>query len=393
MAIRFIEDLPITGKRTFIRVDFNVPLDGDTITDDTRIREALPTIKHAVSRNARVILASHLGRPKGKVVEDLRLEPVGARLAELLELEVIAADDCIGDGVRKLVSDMRDGQVLMLENLRFHKEEEANDPGFSEKLAQLADVYVTHAFGTAHRAHASTVGMVKHFKDKGIGYLIRKELKFLGELLGKPARPFVAVLGGAKVSDKIGVISNLLTKSDAVIIGGAMAFTFLKAQNVEVGTSLVEADKIKLAKEILQTAKERRVKLLLPQDHVVADNPDSPESTVVTGAIPAGKMGLDIGPATLQSFVSEIKRAKTIFWNGPMGMFEKPAFAAGTMGIAQALAASGAVTVVGGGDSVSALQESGLANKVSHISTGGGASLEFVEGKVLPGIAVLESQA
>ncbi len=393
MAIRFIEDLPITGKRTFIRVDFNVPLDGDTITDDTRIREALPTIKHAVSRNARVILASHLGRPKGKVVEDLRLEPVGARLAELLELEVIAADDCIGDGVRKLVSDMRDGQVLMLENLRFHKEEEANDPGFSEKLAQLADVYVTDAFGTAHRAHASTVGMVKHFKDKGIGYLIRKELKFLGELLGKPARPFVAVLGGAKVSDKIGVISNLLTKSDAVIIGGAMAFTFLKAQNVEVGTSLVEADKIKLAKEILQTAKERRVKLLLPQDHVVADNPDSPESTVVTGAIPAGKMGLDIGPATLQSFVSEIKRAKTIFWNGPMGMFEKPAFAAGTMGIAQALAASGAVTVVGGGDSVSALQESGLANKVSHISTGGGASLEFVEGKVLPGIAVLESQA
>ncbi len=235
MAIRFIEDLPITGKRTFIRVDFNVPLEGDTITDDTRIREALPTIKHAVSRNARVILASHLGRPKGKVVDELRLEPVAARLAELLELEVIAADDCIGDGVRKLVSDLRDGQVLMLENLRFHKEEEANDPGFSEKLAQLADVYVTDAFGTAHRAHASTVGMVKHFKDKGIGYLIRKELKFLGELLGKPARPFVAVLGGAKVSDKIGVISNLLTKSDAVIIGGAMAFTFLKAQNVEVG--------------------------------------------------------------------------------------------------------------------------------------------------------------
>ena len=391
MAIRFIEDLPITGKRTFIRVDFNVPLDGDTITDDTRIREALPTIKHAVSRNARVILASHLGRPKGKVVEELRLEPIAARLAELLELEVIAADDCIGDGVKKLVSDMRDGQVLMLENLRFHNEEEANEPGFSEKLAQLAEVYVTDAFGTAHRAHASTVGMVKYFKDKGIGYLIRKELKFLGELLGKPARPFIAVLGGAKVSDKIGVISNLLTKADAVIIGGAMAYTFLKAQNIDVGTSLLEADKIKLAKEILKTAKERNVKFLLPQDHVVADNPNAAEGTVVTGAIPAGKMGLDIGPATLQSYVSEIKRAKTIFWNGPMGMFEKPAFAAGTMGIAQALAASGAVTVVGGGDSAAALRASGLANKVSHISTGGGASLEFVEGKVLPGIAVLES--
>jgi phosphoglycerate kinase len=391
MTIRFIEDLPITGKRTFIRVDFNVPLDGRTITDDTRVREALPTIKHAVSRNARVILASHLGRPKGKVVDALRLEPVAARLAELLELEVIAADDCVGDGVRKLVSDLRDGQVLMLDNLRFHKEEEANDPVFSEKLAQLAEVYVTDAFGTAHRAHASTVGMVKHFKDRGIGYLIRKELKFLGEALGKPSHPFVAVLGGAKVSDKIGVISNLLNKADAVIIGGAMAYTFLKAQNVQVGTSLVETDKIKLAKEILQTAKERKVKLLLPQDHVVADNADSSEGSIVAGAVPAGKMGLDIGPATLQSYVSELKKAKTIFWNGPMGVFEKPAFAAGTMGIARALAASGAVTVVGGGDSASALQESGLANKVSHISTGGGASLEFLEGKVLPGIAVLES--
>jgi phosphoglycerate kinase len=390
MTIRFIEELPITGKRTFIRVDFNVPLDKGNITDDTRVREALPTIKHAVARGAKVILASHLGRPKGKVNEEFRLEPVGARLAELLELEVIAADDCVGDGVKKLAMDLRDGQVLLLENLRFHKEEEANDPIFAEKLAALADVYVNDAFGTAHRAHASTQGMVRHFKDRGIGYLMRKELRYLGELLSKPARPFVAVLGGAKVSDKIAVISSLLNKADSVLIGGAMAYTFLKAQGQEVGKSLVEADNLVTASDILKQAQERKVEVLLPSDHVVAAKADEAAGRVVKGAIPGELIGFDIGPDTVKTFARKIQEAKTVFWNGPMGMFEKTAFAAGTMGVAKALAESRAVSVVGGGDSAAAIAQSGLSDKITHISTGGGASLEFVEGKVLPGVAALE---
>ena len=391
MAIRFIEDLAIGSKHTFIRVDFNVPLSGGTITDDTRVRAALPTIRHAVARGARVILASHLGRPKGKAVEDLRLEPVGARLAELLELDIIAADDCVGDGVKKLVSDLRDGQVLLLENLRFHREETQNDPAFAERLANLADVYINDAFGTSHRSHASTTGMVGHFAEKGVGYLIRKELKFLGDALGRPARPFVAILGGAKVKDKIGVIKNLLTKADTVLIGGAMAYTFLKARGEQVGNSLVDGDNLRVASGILKAADERKVDLVLPSDHVVADDMESGDTAVVSGEIPAGKMGLDIGPQTVADFADRLKSARTVFWNGPMGVFEREQFAAGTLGVAEVLAESNAVSIVGGGDSAAAIRQSGLADKISHISTGGGASLEFVEGKTLPGIAALDS--
>ncbi len=391
MAIRFIEDLPIEGKRVFIRVDFNVPLSGGEITDDTRVREALPTVRHAVARGAKVILASHLGRPKGAPNPEFKLEPVGARLAELLKLDVVAADDCIGDGPKKLAQDLRDGEILLLENLRFHKEEEANDAAFAEKLASLADVYVNDAFGTAHRAHASTAGMVKHFREKGVGFLMRKEIKFLKDTLSNPNRPFAAILGGAKVSDKIGVISSLITKADVLLIGGAMAYTFLKAKGVEVGGSKVEEDSLKVAKEILKQASERKVDLLLPLDHVVAEKLDAATGNQAEGNIPAGMMGLDIGPKTIELYSKRIKAAKTIFWNGPMGVFEKEPFAQGTMAIAKALADSGAVTIVGGGDSASAINKSGLASKISHISTGGGASLEYVENGTLPGVEVLES--
>ncbi len=391
MAIRFIEDLPIGGRRTFIRVDFNVPLEGSSISDDTRVRAALPTVRHAVARGARVILASHLGRPNGKRVDGLCLEPVGARLAELLELEVIAADDCVGDGAKKLATDLRDGQVLLLENLRFHPEEKANDPAFSKKLADLAEIYINDAFGTAHRAHASISGMVGYFEEKGVGYLIRKELRFLGETLGKPARPFLAVLGGAKVSDKIGVIASLLTKADAVLVGGAMAYTFLKARGDEVGQSRIENDKLRKASELLDMARERDVELLLPVDHVVAAGPDAESGELVAGAIPPNRMGLDIGPQTIELFAERLQKAKTVFWNGPMGVFEKEPFAEGTFAVARALAESQAVSIVGGGDSAAAVAQAGLSDRMSHISTGGGASLEFVEGKVLPGIAALES--
>ncbi|RLB55422.1 MAG: phosphoglycerate kinase [Deltaproteobacteria bacterium] len=390
MTIRFVEELPIEGRRTFIRVDFNVPLDGGRVSDDTRIRAALPTIRHAVARGARVILASHLGRPKGKVVPGLRLEPVGARLAELLEIDIIAADDCVGDGPRKLASDLRDGQVLLLENLRFHSGETANDPAFAAQLAELAEVYVNDAFGTAHRAHASTAGMVEHFENKGMGFLLRRELKHLGQLLEKPTRPFVAVLGGAKVSDKIGVVTALLGKADKVLIGGAMAYTFLKARGVEVGASLVEDDRLRKAAEILNKAAERKVELLLPEDHLVAGSLDAASGQVSAPGIPPGQLGLDIGPATVDRYCQVIAAARTVFWNGPMGVFEREPFAGGTVALARALAESGAVSVVGGGDSVAAIHQAGCADKITHISTGGGASLEFIEGKRLPGLVALE---
>ncbi|PTL78060.1 phosphoglycerate kinase [Vitiosangium sp. GDMCC 1.1324] len=394
--IRYIDDMQLTGKRVFIRVDFNVPLEGKRITDDTRIREALPTIKRALEMGGKVILASHLGRPKGPDPK-LSLEPVAARLSELLgpKHEVLLADDCVGDGVRKLVKDLKEGQVLMLENLRFHKEEEANDDAFARELASFADVYINDAFGTAHRAHASTAGMVPFVKEKGAGLLMRKELEYLGGVMKNPAKPFVAILGGAKVSDKIKVIESLLPKVDALLVGGAMAYTFLKAQGIEVGKSRVEEDKLSLATRMLEAAQRLKTSLVLPIDHVASTEPT--DKGVVTEvpdrAIPANLMGLDIGPKTRAMFSEHIRNAKTVVWNGPMGMFEVPKYAAGTRTVAESMAINkGAVTVVGGGDSAAAVNEMGLADKLSHVSTGGGASLEFLEGRDLPGVKALETK-
>jgi phosphoglycerate kinase len=394
-VIKSIDQLDIVGKRLFIRVDFNVPLDPETleVKDDARIREALPTVRYAIGKKAKVILASHLGRPDGKVVPSLSLEPAGARLSELLGRDVTFADDCVGDGVRKLVADLREGGVLLLENLRFHPEEEANDESFSRELASLCDAYVNDAFGTAHRAHASTVGMVKHVAQRGAGFLIAKELQHLGPLLRGPPKPYLAILGGAKVSDKIKVIDQLLGKVDALLIGGAMAYTFLAAQGVPVGSSRVEKDKLDVAARLLDKAKRVSVPLLLPVDHVVAAAPKAGAASSVVDRIPEGMLGLDIGPKTIAQYRERIRGAKTIFWNGPMGLFEVPDFAAGTRAIAEALAKAtrdGALTVVGGGDSAAAVAELGLADQVSHVSTGGGASLEYLEGRELPGIRVLE---
>jgi phosphoglycerate kinase len=395
MSLKTIDALELAGKRVFIRVDFNVPLDGQgRVTDDARIRAALPTIQHAVRAKAKVILASHLGRPKGKPEDrqKLTLEPAAARLSELLAQDVILADDCVGDGVRKLVKDLKDGQVLLLENLRFHPEEEKNEEGFAKELASLCDVWVNDAFGTAHRAHASTAGMARFVKEKAAGFLLRKEVEYLGRALGSPARPFVALVGGAKVSDKLKVLENLMAKADAICIGGAMAYTFLKAQEVEVGRSLVEEDKLDLARQILERAATRKVDLLLPVDHVCGAEPKETAKRIVVSdrAIPADLMGLDIGPTTLDRYRQRILAAKTVFWNGPMGLFEQKPWAEGTFGVAKAMADSPAVTVVGGGDSAAAVEEAGLVSKMKHVSTGGGASLEFIEGRVLPGIQVLE---
>jgi phosphoglycerate kinase len=392
MAIQTLDKLQLAGKRVFIRVDFNVPLDGQgRVADDQRIRAALPTIQHAIAGRARVILASHLGRPKGRE-EKYSLEPAGQRLSELLQQDVLLADDCIGDGVRKQVRDMKEGQVLLLENLRFHAEEEKNDEGFSKELASLCDVWVNDAFGTAHRAHASTAGMARFVKEKAAGFLIQKEVDYLGKALASPARPFVALLGGAKVSDKIKVIENLIAKADAICIGGAMAYTFLEAQGVPVGKSRVEKDKLDLARSLLEKAAARGVAFLLPVDHVCGAEASETARRVVTPGkeIPADLLGLDIGPKTLDAYRQRVLSAKTVFWNGPMGLFEQKPWAEGTFGIAQAMAQSAATTVVGGGDSAAAVEEAGLVAKMTHVSTGGGASLEFIEGRVLPGIQVLE---
>ena len=391
MDKKTIRDIQVAGKRVLVRVDFNVPLDkAGNISDDTRIRAALPTIQYLCDKDAKVILCSHLGRPKGKVTEEFRLTHVAKRLSELLGAPVTRTDDCICPEVEKTVAAMKPGDVVLLENLRFHAEEEANDAGFAKKLASLADLYVNDAFGTAHRAHASTEG-VTHYLPGVAGFLMERELNFLGKALAAPTRPFVAILGGAKVSDKIGVIENLLPKVDQLIVGGGMANTFLKAQGNEVGASLLEADKVELARDLLKRAGQ---KLLLPVDVVVADDfkAEARHQTVAVNKVPAGWRILDIGPKSVEAFAPVLKKAKTVVWNGPMGVFEFPAFAAGTVAIAKALASTDATTIIGGGDSAAAVEQAGVADKITHISTGGGASLEFLEGKVLPGVAALQDK-
>jgi phosphoglycerate kinase len=394
-----IRDLDLTDKRLFIRVDFNVPLKDGVITDDTRIRETIPTIEYALRHKAKVILASHLGRPKGKIVPAMSLRPVVDRLRMLLD-HVIDQDenvafspDCIGAIASELASNLESGQTLLLENLRFHPEEEANDPAFAKQLADLCDIYVNDAFGSAHRAHASTEGITHFVKQSAAGLLMDKELIYLGKAVTDPMKPFVAIIGGAKVSDKIMVIDNLLSKADAIIIGGGMAYTFLNAQGQSTGKSLVETDKLDVAKAALAKAEANGVRFLLPIDHVLADK-FAPDAKVTPfngdGSFPPDLMALDIGPKSIKLFSKEIADAHTIIWNGPMGVFEMPAFAKGTNAIAHAVANNhDAISIVGGGDSVAAVQQSGVAEKITHISTGGGASLEFLEGKTLPGVAAL----
>jgi phosphoglycerate kinase len=392
MNKKTIRDVPVSGKRVLVRVDFNVPLEGGEVRDDTRIVAAVPTIRYLLDHKARVILASHLGRPKGKPTPEFSLRPVAKRLGELLGMPVAFVGECVGPEAEAAVAALKPGEVLMLENLRFHAEEEANDPEFSRKLAALADLYVNDAFGTAHRAHASTAGVAAYLPAVA-GFLMEKEIDYLSRALEAPSRPFVAILGGAKISDKIGVVKNLLGKVDRLLIGGGMANTFLKAQGYDVAESLVEEDSVAIAKELLAQGAGR---ILLPTDAVVANAfaADAEAKVVPVGQVPAGWRILDIGPETVKAYSKALRGAKTVVWNGPMGVFEFPRFAEGTFAIARALAKlPGAVTIIGGGDSAAAVEQAGVADKVSHVSTGGGASLEFLEGKTLPGVAALADRS
>jgi phosphoglycerate kinase len=387
-----IDDIDVAGKKVFCRVDFNVPLNAQgEITDDTRVVAALPTIKALLAKGARLVLASHLGRPKGQASPEFSLSPVANHLGTLLGQQVIMAPDCVGENIEMLANQLTDGSVMLLENVRFHQGETDNDPEFAAQLAKLADVYVNDAFGTAHRAHASTEGVAKLLSPAVSGYLMEKELKYLGGALADPQRPFVAILGGAKVSDKITVIENLLGKVNAILIGGGMAYTFLKAQGYEIGKSLVEEDRLELAKELLKKAETAGVEFLLPVDHLATGefSADSPAEVVSNENFPSDKMGLDIGPESIKLYAKKVAEAKTVVWNGPMGVFEFDTYAKGTFAIAETLAASDCLSIIGGGDSVAAVNKSNLQDKMTHISTGGGASLEFLEGKALPGVVAL----
>ncbi len=391
MGIQRIDRLELKGRKVFIRVDFNVPLnEKNEITDDTRIVQSLPTIRFALEAGGKVIVASHLGRPKGKRDPKYSLAPVAERLSQLLGKNVPLAPDCIGDEVLRMIGGMKEGEILLLENLRFHPEEEKNDERFSRALASLCEVYVNDAFGAAHRAHASTEGMTRYVSQVAAGFLMMKEIESLEKALIHPEKPYVAILGGAKVSDKIGVIENLLNKVDSLLIGGGMAYTFLKGRGIEVGKSLVEEEQIEFSNRLLMRG-EGRVKIILPQDHVAAErmDPQASRKVVRNDSIPSGWICLDIGPETIEIFSEEIKKAKTIFWNGPMGVFEMEPFSQGTFAIARAVADSSAFSIVGGGDSIAAVRKAGVAERIGHLSTGGGASLEFIEGKKLPGIEVL----
>lgn len=395
-GIKTIEDIDLREKRTFIRLDLNVPLKNGTISDDTRIRGALPTIQYAMKQKAKIVLASHLGRPKGTPEdrEKYSLMPVGNRLHDLLGVEVILFDDPDGEGIKGVLAGLNDNQILLLENTRFVPGEEKNSMDMASHLASFTEVYINDAFGTLHRAHATVAALPSLVKNKGVGFLVKKEIQMFDKLLHHPQHPFVALLGGAKVSDKIGVVENLMEKIDTLIVGGAMAYTFLAAQNFAVGSSLVEKDKVHLAKDLLERFRLRKKKLMLPLDHVVAKELKTGVATQVTPttAIPDGLMGLDIGPKSIESIKAELRVAKTIFWNGPMGAFETPPFEAGTFAVARAMAESKAVTIVGGGDSVTAVEEAGLTEKMTHISTGGGASLEYLEGRKLPGLEALREE-